>query len=623
MSFTLSSPFPTPYYEGGGTTSITPFIAEVALGGHAYMLDWSAETPLAHVSIPVLRQQQDTSESPGEQSINNEGLWRRFGESWHMGAGQERFDRKESNEFRFNRSQGVDVWDKWQLRPLRRVEQKIANLAGDNQRLAVAGDRLYYGAADELYYLPDLASAPVLVTGTPAESIESMASNGFRVWTAHGLDGVYLTDRDSGSALQHISGTVNIIAYVKNRVLAAAGPNLYDVTSSAVGAASALPAPLFTHGNTDWNWVGFAESQSFIYAAGYSGDKSLIYSIGITTDGTVLDQPVVAGPLPDGEIVSAVYGYLGRFLALGTNKGFRLAVVSEGGGLTIGALIETPAPVLCFEGQEEFIWFGWTDFEAITSTTASGLGRMSTGSFSDLDKLVPAYASDLMATGVTGAVTSIVTFENRRIFAMNGRGVYAESADEYVGTCAIDTGAIAYGMTEPKTALYVDVKTGQNSTTNSPVSVAMSVDGGAFVTLGTFLANNMQTFNVGEAVGSEFELRFTFGGDDTDTTLAISLLSWLFRVQPRPLVTNLIYATILLAPEVTALNGTTLYYDTLSELDFIEDKNLNKEVITFQRNSRRYSVIVEDYEMNVKRLVEATDGMTGDNSSCLLKLKRV
>lgn len=620
--FVFSSRFNHPYYQGGGSSILAPTITEVALGGHAYMIDWKSEIPLRHQSIPMMRQQQDVSDSPGEQSINNEGLWRRFGESWHMGAGQEKYDRKESNPFRFNRSQGVNIWDKWRLSLLPTTILIDAD-AATNQRLAVAGSYLYYTQGGFLKYTDSLANPPTTVTGTPATDASTITSNGNRIWTSHGTDGVYMTIRNTAATVSHITGTVNLIDYVKNRVMAANGPNLYDLTALAVGTAGVLPAPYFTHGNSDWNWVGFGDSQGFIYAAGYSGDKSLIYSISITTDGTALAPPVVAGTLPDGEIVASVYGYLGRFLALGTNKGFRLALVSEGGGLNIGALIETPEQVRCFEGQGPHIWYGLSNFDAITTLDATGLGRIATNQFTDLDAFTPAYASDIMLEEETAAITSIVTFQDRRVFAVEGLGIYAEHDTDLVALAALDTGAISYGMTELKTALFIDLQVDVNDTTDADISVSMSVDGSDFNSIGTYKANQLQTFNAGESVGSEFELRLVFGADGIDPTIAPSILTWLLRSQPRPLVTNLIFVTVILSPVVENLVDGNIDYDTAAELGYIEGLNLAKSIVTFQHSNRLYSVVVEDFEVNVFALINETDGMTGFNSSCALKLKRV
>lgn len=624
--FRFNSRFSTPYYEGGATTTLAPYITEVALGGHPYRIDWLSEIPLRHVSIPILRNQQDTSDSPGEQSINPESLWRRIGESWHLGAGQERYDRKESSPFRFRSSKGVNVWNKWELSLLNSTDEKLDS-TNTNLRMAVAGAYLYVTDGASIKYTQDITvGSPTWtdITGEPGTAPTSIASNGNRIWTAHGSAGVYMTQRGTGSTASHITGTVDIIDYVKNRVMAAGGASIYDVTSLAVGASGALPAALFTHGNTDWTWKGFAESQGFIYAAGSSGDKSLIYSITIVAEGTALASPTVAGALPDGELVTAIYGYLGRFLAIGTNKGFRLALVGQTGGLTIGSLIVTPQSVLCFEGQEEFIWFGWSGYSTTAGSLATGLGRMNTGSFSNVDLFTPAYASDLMVDSETAAVQSIVTFQNLRVFGVTGEGVYAEDATTLVSSATLDTGNISYGLTELKTALYLDVQYADNGATNSLISPFISTDGSAFVAIDPATTNGaLPSFTLNEKVGSEFEIRLKITATTPTNLPNISILSWLLRSQPRPVITNVVYATVFLAPVIESLVDTPYNYVTVDELDFLEGLNLTKEVVSWQENNRNYQVVLEDYELNIKGLIDSPESMSGFNGSCTLKMKRV
>jgi hypothetical protein len=66
----------------------------------------------------------------------------------------------------------------------------------------------------------------------------------------------------------------------------------------------------------------------------------MIYKTTIKADGTALDVPIHAGQLPHGEIVTAIHGYLG-YIAIGSNRGIRLATSDNDGNLTIGPLLET------------------------------------------------------------------------------------------------------------------------------------------------------------------------------------------------------------------------------------------------------------------------------------------
>lgn len=620
----FNSTFDQPYYTGGGSSTLVPYIAEVALGGHAYRIDWSADIPLRHTSVPLLRQQSDDSRIPGEQSINPEALWRRVGESWHVGAGQEHFDREQSNPYRFRDSYGWDVWDKWRLSLLPDTDIKLAS-ANTNLRVAVAGGFLYLTDGATIKRFVDMVGdtpTPTTLTGHPANEATSIVTNGNYVWTAHGTNGIHRTTRGTAATASQVTGTVSLLGFVKNRLLAAQGASLYDATTVGLGASGALPAAHFTHGNVDWSWIGFAQTQGFIYAAGFSGDKSLIYSMVVKPDATALDQPIIAGELPDGEIVTSIYGYLGRFLAIGTTSGFRLALVAESGALTLGSLIENDNPVLCFEGQGEFIWYGAGLFDtALTDgVNLTGLGRLSTTTFSDLDSFVPAYANDLSVSGQTANITSLATFQDLRIFTLTGVGLYAQHATNLTATANLRTGPITFGLTELKTGFFVDI---QHESTDGTLNVYMAVNGGGFVDLGVATpVDGLSHLTVGETVGTDFEISLV-GTRDSDPTLGPTIHYWLFRAQPRPTVTNVIYATIFLAPVTESITDQDLMYVTGDELEYIERINTTKEVITWQEGLKLYTVVLDDYEMDMKRLLESEDGMFGFNGSCTLKLKRI
>lgn len=379
----------SPYYGGAATVSaeINEFIA--ALDGQPFEIDWK-NGGVQYQTVPLLRDQADQSIEPGKQSINPEAFWPRSTSSWHLGAGQSTFDRDGSSPYRFRESKGVDVSERWELSLLNQTRQGRES-TNTNLYQVVAGTYLYITDGTALLYTQDIAADPpswTSVTGGPATAASSMTSDGFAIYTAHAASGVYRTTRGAATTASWATGTVDLVAYVKDRLMAAAGASVYNITASG-----ALPSALFAHPNTDFTWVGFAAGDTHIYAAGKSGDKSLIYRTRIKDDGTGLDAMVVAGELPDGEIVTGIYGYLG-FVVLGSDKGLRFATVGSTGDLTIGAFIPVgTGSVEAFEGQDRFVWFAWPEFDS----DGSGLGRIDLQNFSDTERLTPAYASDLMA----------------------------------------------------------------------------------------------------------------------------------------------------------------------------------------------------------------------------------
>lgn len=615
MAGPWGSPWGSSWYEGlgGGSSTLVPDIADCAIGGHPYRIDWEADPNLEFVGSDQLKPQSDQSASPGEQSLNPDSFWRRSPNSWHIGSGQRHFDRQdpESNPSQFWESQGIDFWDIGKFSLLPDTTQELSS-ASTNFYMAVAGTHLYVcDGADIKYWTDVVGGSSTSLTGEPATNALSIASNGFHVWTAHGANGIYRTTRGAATTASHITGTVEGVRFVRSRVMAWNNNVLYDVTTLAVGTSGALPAAFFTHGNTDFQWVDFAEGSGSIYAGGYSGDKSLVYRIGLTTDGTALTAPVVAAELPHGEQITSMQGYLGKFILIGLDVGWRLAVVTNSGDLALGALVRTTSPVMCFEGQGEFVWFGLTNFSA----THTGLGRLSTQQFSDLDNLVPAYGSDLM-TEQQGIVQSVVTFQGRRMFTVQGLGLFYEN-DDLVESGYIDSGLINFNLTEPKIGLFLEA---QHVGEAGMHEVLVSVDEGAFVSLGVHEMGTV--YNLGQVTGMQFEIRHVLYRDGSDATMGLEVHGWTMRVQPQPEMTDYILCTIYLSDNIESLVDTDLEYDPGEELDYLRDLYRSKEITTFEIPGRTDSVILENLRMKVHKLTDDNNGRYGFNGSCSLKMKR-
>lgn len=610
----LGVPLDTPFYLGAGSGTDQSARWQVSLGGVAYALD-TKTTPLRHASVPLLRAAQDDLAEPGKKSLNPEAFWRRSFESWHVGAGQTHFDRDDSNPWRFRRSKGVNVWDRNQVSLLNATDAKTSS-ANTNLYLAVAGSYLYETDGTALKYTQDITpDTPTFttVTGTPATAPSDLASDGFNVLTAHAASGIYKTTRGAATTASQLTGTVQRVAYGKGRWVATNGPTLYDITTAVTGAPGALPAAFYTQPNTDWVWNSFAEGPSAFYVGGFSGDKSLIYRLTMKEDGTGLNQPVVAGTLPDGEILRSMQGYLG-FVLLGTSKGVRVAVPASNADLNIGAFIPTDNPVLCFEGQDRFVWFGWTSFEA----SDSGLGRVDLKTFSDVDALAPAYATDLMS-GVTGDVQAVVTFQNLRVFTVSGHGIYAEDTSKLAATGQIDSGLFDFGLIDQKLSLFVDMT---HINVGGSHSIYLSIDRGTFALLATMTSDNFPV-GTGEARGNEFEIRIVLNRDGVTPTVGPTVRSWAMRVQPTTRFTEEIIAPLLIAPSILTLDGELEAVDSAAAFDHIVSLCDSKEIVQYREGNRTWSVIVADYQCDAVHVWGGPDVDRGINGTCVTRMKVV
>lgn len=598
-----------------GATSEVPGRFHVALNGRGYMLDLESDL-FRHVSIPVTRTQADTSSTPGESSLSRDAAWRATQETWHKGAGQVQWDRADSDPARFRSSKGIDVWTKWQFSLLPATDQKRVS-ADTVLNLAVAGSYLYLSDGQQVYRTQDITvdsptwTSSVIHNGEAATTVESITSDGFTVYAALGTNGIHTTERGAATSTHYSALQATLVSYMKGRLMAALTNAIYNVT-----AGGAAPAALLTHPNTDFRWVGFAEGLGQIFAAGFSGDKSYIYRTSVKADGTALDVPVVAGELPDGEIVRSIYGYLG-FIVIGTDKGIRFAVVDDtAGNLTIGGLIQTSSAVRCFEGQDRFVWFGWTNYDS----SSTGLGRMDLSVFTG--PLTPAYASDIMAgtttTSVQGNVLSVATFQNRRVYSVSGIGVFAEESTK-VASGEIRSGLITFGLSDTKTALQLDIR---HQALNGSHEAFLSANSGSFVSLGSHSTVGAMgsVHSTNNTRGETFEIRHDLARSATDTTLGPVLTRHTLKSYPAPERSDSLFVPLLLHKKVQTLANDHFYYDVDAELDFLYSIRDSGQPVTYQELSNSYSVFIDEVEPRAYQINE--DGSAW-NMTVALKLKKL
>lgn len=611
----IAFPFPHPFYSGVGASVEVPYKWDIALNGRGYMLDTDHPSfggqsaylgRMGIETIPLIRQQADDSSEPGESTINPEGLWPRSQSSWHLGAGQQYLDAKDSDRHRFHSSLGIDPWTIGQMKLLNATSQSV-NTSNTNLNVLRVGSYLYFGDGTTLKFsntapYSSLTSA-VIQNGETAQNVLSITSDGYNIWAALGSNGIHTTTRGATSSTHYSDLQATLVGYVKGRLMAAKGASIYNVIAS--GAA---PSALFTQANSDFAWVAFAEGTGNIYAAGYSGDKSLIYKTVVKTDGTALDAPSVAGELPDGEIVRSLVGYLG-FVCIGTDLGFRLATQDSAGNLTIGALVNTAAPCRAFEPQNRFLWFGWDNYDA----SHTGLGRI------DLSQLtapfVPAYASDLMVTGFQGAVTSIATAPNGlRAFCVAGHGLYVETATS-LSSGTLNTGLISYGIPDKKIALRVVTKHKPLPVSGSvafyiAADDAPSIFVGASDTAGS--TTTQKSIKVQEVSAQLFELTIVLTGAGT------VLERYDFQSFPVSSRGTYILVPILLHESVLTATGKEQQVDIAYEKKLLQSYISSDRLVAYQELNDTFSVIVVDTNFQRSSPTQKRDQWNG---TMLAKLK--
>ena len=602
---TLGAPFNAALNTGGATSSlVSSGVFPVALNGRPYLLDLLTATGQAnfnHVSLPLLRTQADSSGTPGEQSVSPENFWRRAQDSWHLGAGQTYTDRDQASPFRYLSSKGLNPWNKYQISLLNDVNQGLTS-TNTNVRLAIAGGLLFVTDGNATKYSSN-GTSWTTVTGTPADPAKDIASDGRYVWVIYD-DEVWQIDSTAGgtlagSRIASHSSALRSVAWNKNRVFVAdtAGKlyNMAATTDTALGSGTnTLILDLGTRG---FAWVAYAGGQAFHYFGGYRNDKSLIYRANLQADATAISAPIVAGELPDGEIIYSLASYLG-YIIIGTSLGVRLATPDNAGNLVIGGVIPTTAPVRALEPQDRFIWFGWTNYDSVST----GLGRMDLSQF--IDPLVPAYASDLMAAG-QGDVLSVTYWNNKVVFSVSGKGVYVETSTP-VASGTLNSGKITHGISDYKVAVFIDLK---HQPLTGEVKAEYSLDGGPYALAGiSSLSGSVSpvTFQLSGARAQEFDIKITLTAANNTSPI---LTRWLQRSYPAPTRSARFRVPVMLY-DIVNLNGTDYYLNPAEEKDILVALHRNQNVFIYQEGTKTYLVTMEDYTWLPEK-ESITDGFQG------------
>jgi hypothetical protein len=459
----------------------TDIAYDVAIGGMPFIYAISDNRPYIRQTAPFRKEQFDNQTEPGEQSLT--GWWIRSQMSFHGGDGITFFDPAQSAssspaQYRFADSQGVNVFEQGEVTLLKSVvntHEITGPVAGTNYELRNQHLRsIQWSGTNGVLLHDEYDVDKIAADGTvthfidyntgSAEPVRAICDDGiFAYWvsnaTAGGANKLHmykkaLTDATTtipspmftatGVVIQHAE-----MEFIKDRIVLCVNNSVYEVST----VASALPTPVYTNPNTNYIYTSIAASGPAIYTAGHSGIYSTIQKYTLNTTGVMptLTSAIVAAELPAGEIVTKLYYYLG-YMCIGTNKGIRVATVSDqDGSLNYGPLIvETSQPVYDFAGRDRFVW-------AATGigTLDGGLIRLDLGT--EVEPLRFAYANDLQIQQNAEHYTTAVAFlgtTNRLAFTTafktTSGAIYLESATELVTNGYLTTGYIRYNTLEPK-----------------------------------------------------------------------------------------------------------------------------------------------------------------------------
>ncbi len=590
----------TPWYKGQSATGLVPQVLTCAIGGHPYLLEPALTS---RESVDYQRDAVDLgSQEPGEHALSQQGIWKRWANDWRDGAGQDYYDRPESDRARFRISKGVDIWTSDFKFCLLNDTRKIRNSANTNLDVLGVGIYTYIVDGAEVYWTtnPDVAS-PTWTAATIAGTPSDITTDGVAVYAAIGTD---IKKTLLGAATSSVLSTYNatLVEYANGRLIAAMAGEIVEIDSA--GASTVIK----THPIAAFAWTAVAGTPQGIFAGGNAGDRNEIYFIGLISATGGLAPAIWAAALPDGETLNCMTYYLGRMI-LGTSRGLRTAVLTDN-GLNYGAVTLIPGGVTALELQGEDCWFSWTNYDG----TSTGLGRARL-SRSTTQPLVPAYASDLMATA-QGTVKGVTTFGTKRYFAVSGSGIWAEFTDK-VASGEIRTGFIEHGVGESKTAISLDVR---HEPLKGTVALSAVTDGNVIVGIGTsVLADSLgpaNPFGISSVKTEAIELVFTLARSALDATLGPCVKRWTLRSIPNPQRVD-VFRTAIYLTEIVQTNqgeGHDRGQNPLEEYLYLKSLEAAGAPIRYQEGTQSYDVQVSRVvipQMEDRKWTDAFDFLQG------------
>ena len=495
---------------------------DVAVGGLPFFYAISDARPYVRQTAPFNKEQFDNGTEPGEQSLT--GWWLRSQSSFHNGTGIKFYDPSagESVLHRFTDSDNVDVWTKGQVTLLKETTNTVSSGIYKLISGVSGGTDVAISFIPGSTTLKDIkADATTLTTyATTASAIVDVVTNGTTLFVANATRIFYQTIGATGALNNHYStGTAAVkMGWVKQRLVAGIGTSIYELTG-ALGTTT-LPTAIYTHPNTGWTWSSISEGGSAIYAAGYAGGNSAIYKFVLSTAGVMptLTSGIIAAQLPIGEIVYKIESYLG-YLMIGTNKGMRVAKISDtNGDLIYGPLIfEDTNGVHDFAFRDKYVW------AAGTVNSCAGLYRIDLDA--EIETLRFAYAKDAYLSTAAGYATSVdfIGNSNQIAFTTSGsHGIAVQSATVLSTSGSITTGKIRFSTLELKNYKRLLARGSFTSGTLTLSSLATNAGGSdtQYDHIGYGLeVDPVEVTTTQPEVAQEFlAYKFTFDRDTTDTT---------------------------------------------------------------------------------------------------------
>jgi hypothetical protein len=536
----------------------TTYKYDFAIGGMPFIAAITDNTPYRRQTAEFRTQRVDQLRDPGEQSLSGSGYWIRSQSSFHLGTGSQYQEpivgTLDEARFRYYDSVGIDPWTPGRISLLK----SCALQEGSSSRAGVFSTSI--GGVDYL----------IKVTGASTESIRVLrirVSDGAETTIINntqitenilygamgGNDLMLVTPTkvwrysfDEATPALHQDYAINsanaasaVIGFVKQRFILAytdvnkntfvyelprnTGSTINLSTLTAVNGSTTLPI--------GFTFTAVTEASAAIYVGGFSGDEGTAYKIQVDSTGALTTMTSVL-QLPRGETMTAMYGYLGAFVVLGTNQGVRVAIADDNANLSYGPIVvPVTGNVYAFTARNEFVYAGVKSYVG----GYSGLVRINLGQ--PLQSGGYAWAKDVYAPETTGSVWAVATTpDGRKAFTVENSGLWIEDDADLVESGELTTGIIRYETLENKAWKRLKLRT--EGVIQGDIDIFRVVNGTetAFRTVaqGSTTDYDYDLSSVFEDVGVEAQFKFRLNRNDTTATTGAVVYGYSVKALPTP-----------------------------------------------------------------------------------------
>jgi hypothetical protein len=601
IPYVLSNP------AGATNYSATGVNYDMAIAGQPFFIAASDDSPYRRVTAKYRKEQYDQTREAGEQSLT--GWWFRSQSTFHLGAGIKYFEpaQDESLRFQYTESKGVDVFTKGQVTLLNSTASFYSG-AAPAQLIGVndgTNDCIFFTDGTALKKQASSAGSPTTISqaGTPS-TIYSLTTNGSSYYFINGTHihkgSVGATPADA--EIYNATVTRATIRYVKQRLIAAIGPTIYELDATRT-SSTGLPTAFFTHPNSSWVWSSISEGPGAIYISGYdpNGTSSSVFKIvlDVTNSNSLgfptLETPTVIIDLPEGERINDFDVYLGTYAVLATNKGFRVGVSDTNGNIQYGPLLFDQAACNSIAFRDRFAYI------ATTIDGEAGLVKVDLSATVIANTLIFPWAWDLVVSGVAAASNQVAFFGNTdRAAFTSGNVIYAESTGSKVTSGYLQTGFIRYNTLENKLFKLLNPRV---DTTDGGVSVKSVDSENNEYNIGAFSQGTATTeLGIPYPAGPQQYLAFKFTLTRSSTDATKGPLFTGYQLQSLPAVHRqriIQYPLFCYDHESDNLGVEVGYegsaYDRLSQLEAIENNGDTLRVEDF-RTGESYIGLIEELD---------------------------